>query len=1228
MSCRSVFRRASPSNEHHRLSGLHKRARADILVRAMVLASMLLGWLARPPAVYALTYTVNSANDVDDGACNATHCSLREAINAANTNPGPDTINFSIPGVGARVINASPMPALTGAGTTINGTSQPGYAGAPIVEVTGDGPESAPGFRVYAADITIRGLAITEWSPGGIIVEGAAVTNVIIEDNYIGLRTDGTTPLANASIGGVGVFGGAAGTQIRDNVISANVDDGIILAETCPGFCTAPSASPSGTVVENNKIGTNAGGTLALGNSGDGIKVQGAIDTFILDNLISANAVSGITVQDATSITIQGNKIGTDVSGTIGLGTIPVAAGIGVSVLGTSSSVLIGGAAYSMGNLISGNYSRGLDLVSPGTEVAGNFIGTDVSGMASLPNGIGGGPAYGVWAGGGSNDSFIHDNVICEGVLVAGYGTGPVLGTVIQANRIGTNVDGTAAICDSSVILSDGTEGAQVLANVISGSSLAGVQIEFSSTYNILRGNFIGTDAAGASLLGGHINGVAVSGALAIGNIIGGPGPGDGNLIAGNGTGINVSGGAPGTSIQGNKIGTDLSGNLALGNSIGISVWASSGTLIGGSAPGEGNLVSGNAGPGIYLSADGTQVLGNTIGLAADESALGNAVYGIDISGNGNIIGGAGLGEGNNISSNAWGGIHLSTGTGNLIAGNIIGQDGSANPRGNGDPAANIGFGIGLFDDGNMASQNTISYSGYSGIEIQGSGNVASGNKIHHNHMFGVTVLSGTGNTLSENSIYDNGSLGIDLATFPSGPDNVALNDPADADSGPNDLLNFPEFTAGTTAVVGTACPNCTVEVFVAAMDPSGYGEGKTFITAVAADASGDFEAPLGSTFICARITATATDEAGNTSEFSEAVFREGCIVLPPLLVVIWPPGLLVFAIAAASLIGMAVHRPVRWFALGGAAAGGFLGVAFLAAIALLPNLTVDVPQAPAPEPGPPTCSFYLEERLNTPPNGAVFEPNDELVLAWTPRANLPPGQIRWVVEILSRQGPLASQITPDNRLPLSAFGIDTGTPGIYIWHVSGERAEPGSDLWQPLCGKSAGGYFLIAGPAPAARPVTFETSTPTPPAPPTFTATPTPVPTLVPVTIPPSLPTETFTPKPPPPPQDNEGPGIKNVSASPDPIFAVKPKGCKPTTSTVFAAVSDPSGVANVEMIYKGIAAGSVPMINVGGNQWQAQLGPFDAAGTANYRIRAFDQLGNQSVTQFQALTVLACIP
>ena len=74
----------------------------------------------------ATTFTVNSTNDVDDGTCDATHCSLREAINAANANSGTDTIAFNISGAGPHTIQpTSALPTITDP-VVIDGYTQPG----------------------------------------------------------------------------------------------------------------------------------------------------------------------------------------------------------------------------------------------------------------------------------------------------------------------------------------------------------------------------------------------------------------------------------------------------------------------------------------------------------------------------------------------------------------------------------------------------------------------------------------------------------------------------------------------------------------------------------------------------------------------------------------------------------------------------------------------------------------------------------------------------------------------------------------------------------------------------------------------------------------------------------------------------------------------------------------------------------------------------------------------
>jgi hypothetical protein len=136
-----------------------------------------------------------------------------------------------------------------------------------------------------------------------------------------------------------------------------------------------------------------------------------------------------------------------------------------------------------------------------------------------------------------------------------------------------------------------------------------------------------------------------------------------------------------------------------------------------------------------------------------------------------------------------------------------------------------------------------------------------------------------TGNAVLRNAIYSNVGLGIDL-----GPNGVTPNDPGDADTGPNNLQNFPVLTAATRtatlAVTGTlnstAATAFRVEFFANdALDPSGHGEGQRYLgfVSVTTDGSGNAAIaaalPVTGVSVGNFITATATDAAGNTSEFS-----------------------------------------------------------------------------------------------------------------------------------------------------------------------------------------------------------------------------------------------------------------------------------------------------------------------------------------------------------------------
>jgi CSLREA domain-containing protein len=323
--------------------------------------------------------------------------------------------------------------------------------------------------------------------------------------------------------------------------------------------------------------------------------------------------------------------------------------------------------------------------------------------------------------------------------------------------------------------------------------------------------------------------------------------------------------------IMGNLVGTDATGTVALGNTgPGIFINGTSNNTIGGMTPAARNVISGNQfGVEIFDSgAVGNKVQGNYIGTdASGTAALGSSILGVRILiGSNNIIGGTTVGAGNVISGNRTGVLLFVGATGNQVTGNLIGTraDGVS-------PVGNTMWGVSLIS----ASNNSI-----------GGTSTGAGNVIAHNGFVGVGVQCGSScsvnNAILSNSIFSNNSLGIDLRD-----DGVTINDPCDIDSGPNNVQNFPVLSSATLNGVSTTIQGMlnsapvttfTVQFFSNALcDPSGFGEGQTFIgsTTVTTDSN------CGATFSVTLpvgvpagefITATATDPGGNTSEFSQCI--------------------------------------------------------------------------------------------------------------------------------------------------------------------------------------------------------------------------------------------------------------------------------------------------------------------------------------------------------------------
>jgi len=465
--------------------------------------------------------------------------------------------------------------------------------------------------------------------------------------------------------------------------------------------------------------------------------------------------------------------------------------------------------------------------------------------------------------------------------VISGNGTGIRIegnssqNTVI-GNRIGTDITGTVDMGNSldGVIVSGGTGnrigGADIhvfFENVISGNGGNGVTITGTATGTLVRGNKIGTNAAGNVDLGNAFNGVEISGSA--NNTVGPVPPYQRNLISGNDAhGVAIQNGASGNSVFGNFIGTNAAGTAALGNDFnGVIIVGSPNNTIGGASPEARNLLAGNGTRGVRLrtGASGNVVAGNWIGLSVNGTPLPNLVAGVglDDAAVNNTIGGTAPGAGNVISGNGGSGVFITDATvsGNAVLGNRIGTTPSGDA-----PAGNALHGVHISGG---AGGNTI-------------GTPAGGNTIAYNAGDGVFVESGTGIPVRANRVFGNGGLGVDLA-----PDGVTGNDPGDPDTGPNNLQNFPVLTSAsspgsTTIVQGSlsSAPSTLFKVdffWSSSCDASGQGEGENYLgTAdVTTDGGGNasFTATLGSPSpLGSVITATATDPGGNTSELSNCV--------------------------------------------------------------------------------------------------------------------------------------------------------------------------------------------------------------------------------------------------------------------------------------------------------------------------------------------------------------------
>ena len=542
--------------------------------------------------------------------------SLRQAIMDANATPngpgGPDLIAFGFRLPGTYTIQLqSTLPAITQP-VTIDGTTQNGYAGSPVVQVSGPpNADSIYGFEILAGPTAVRGLSITGFGTPATPNTTAAIrvaANATIQGNWIGVAPDGSAAGNQTGIwvgsGAAAIGGTTAGAR---NVISAG-RVGILLT------------GGSGSVVRGNFIGTSPDGLSAMGNTGAGIESYSAVENAVIGgplaiggylapgwpgNVIAANGGGGISLQNAggfapTNTQILGNVIGLNAAG----------ADLGNYRFGvrTSNAPLTRIGAPGAGNVIGGNGDIGPNTPSAqqgdGVVVFGvlpaatmpviqsNYIGLDPSGMQARPNTYGGVILSGRAFVGGTGAG--EGNVIAgNGWAPTGAGTGILVtagagGSVVQGNVIGLSATGAplgngysgltvsvtsgGSFAGGGLLIGGSVPGAR---NVISGNPFAGIAIYPQGSTIVpkeivIRGNFIGTTAAGAVAgVGNGRHGISVLESTDV--TIGGASLAEANVISGNGTvaagaGVHIDGPtAKRVAVQMNVI----SGNNGLGINLG-----------------------------------------------------------------------------------------------------------------------------------------------------------------------------------------------------------------------------------------------------------------------------------------------------------------------------------------------------------------------------------------------------------------------------------------------------------------------------------------------------------------------------------------------------------------------------------------------------------------------------------------------------------------------------------
>jgi titin len=608
-------------------------------------AEVLEGRLA--PATFFVRNTNDSGPD-----------SLRQVITDANSTPGLNTIDFNIDGSGVQTISlVSALPVITNP-AIIDGTSQPGFSGTPLIVLDGTSAGAGVnGLTITAGNSTVEDLVIDNFAGAGIALQAGGGN--VIAGNYIGVDSTGAAVAGNGA-SGIAISGGSSNNTIGGttatarNIISGNTVNGVDIS----------GAACANNLIQGNYIGTDVSGSLAVGNAQYGVSLNSASVNNIVSNTISGNGSDGVNINgdgllaggvswwkaEANANDSVGSNNGTLFGGVT---FVPGVAGQAFAFNGTDAHVRIPhnanlnpGASFSVDFWEKANPSQPenrFDIVNK----SHGFVDSTGWAFQGTPTGA---LNFVLGRGGSSTDNFaeastgvsILDNQwhyvagVYTGSSIQIYLDGALKDTVSfpdpPANNTRDLFFGTAVNGDSFSRRYNGSLDEVAIYNRALSTS------EIQKIYSLngvskggatIQGNNIGSDAGGSYALGNGGNGITINGAS--GNTIGGTITAAHNVISANtANGVNIARGASANLVQGNFIGTDSNGAAALGNCAnGVVITSASNNTIGGTATGTANIIANSGNDGVLVdTGTGNAIRGNSI--------FSSTNLGIELINNGN----------------------------------------------------------------------------------------------------------------------------------------------------------------------------------------------------------------------------------------------------------------------------------------------------------------------------------------------------------------------------------------------------------------------------------------------------------------------------------------------------------------------------------------------------------------------------------------------------------------